>query len=74
MRERSQEAIIIFLITNSESDAIKNEERLVQDWEERRLKQSDEETELTRLNSNEERAKLTEMSIKLFLNALKSIN
>ncbi len=94
LRKRSQKAIIIFSITNSESDAIKNKERLVQDREERKLKQSDEETELMRLNlrsdviltweefkwdkevlkSDEEKAKLTKMSIKLFLNALKSIN
>jgi len=50
-KERLQETIIIFSITNSESDATKNEEKLVWCREERRLKQSDEETELTRLNS-----------------------
>jgi len=39
------------LITDSESDAIKNKEKLAWDQEERRLERSDEETELTRLNS-----------------------
>ena len=86
--------IIIFLITNSESDATKNEEKLAQNWEEKELKQSDKETELMRLNlrsniiltwekfeqdrevlkSDEEKAKLTEMSVESLLNALKSIN
>ena len=51
MKERSQETIIIFLITDSESDATKNEERLAWNQEERKLKQSDKETELTKLNS-----------------------
>ncbi len=39
------------MITDSESDAIKNKEKLAWDQEERRLERSDEETELTRLNS-----------------------
>ncbi len=43
--------IIIFLITDSESDATKNEERLTWDQEEKELKWSDEETELTKSNS-----------------------
>ncbi len=51
LRKRLQEIIIIFLITDSESDAIKNKEKLAWDQEERRLERSDEETELTRLNS-----------------------
>ncbi len=50
-KERSQEMIIIFLITDSESDATKNEERLTWDQEEKELKWSDEETELTKSNS-----------------------
>jgi len=94
LKERSHEMIIIFSITNSESDATKNEEKLAWDREEKELKQSDEETELTRLNlrsniistweefkrdrevleSDEKRAKLTEMSIKSLSSALKSIN
>ncbi len=94
LKEKSQEVIIIFLITNSESDATKNEEKLAQNWEEKELKQSDKETELMRLNlrsniiltwekfeqdrevlkSDEEKAKLTEMSVESLLNALKSIN
>jgi len=51
LKERLQETIIIFLITNSESDATKNKEKFMQDQEEKELKQSNEETELTRLNS-----------------------
>ena len=51
LKERSQETIIIFLITDSESDTTKNEERLAWNQEERKLKQSDEETELTKSNS-----------------------
>ncbi len=94
LRERSRKMIIIFSITNSESDAIKNEERLAWSQEEKELEWSDEETELTRLNSRsdiistweefkqdrevlesgQEKAELTEMSVESLLNALKSIN
>jgi len=51
LKERLQETIIIFLITNSESDVTKNKEKLMQDQEEKKLKQSNEETKLMRLNS-----------------------
>ncbi len=93
LRERLQEMIIIFLITDSESDATKNEERLAWDQEEKELKRSDKEMKLTKSNSrsdiistweefeqdrevlesDEERAELTEMSIKSLSSALKSI-
>ncbi len=74
LKEILQETIIIFSITDSESDATKNEEKLAWNQEERRFERSNEETELTRLNSDKEETELTEMSIKSLLNALKSIN